>query len=138
MFPVRSWAASLPSPGAAEAGVEAVEKHPLQYVFDKWMQKHFPNTSWCRYADDGLLHCYNEAQAEHILKMLKNRFLKCGLELHPQKTKIVYCKDGQRKGPSRAPGACWDFPHPWGASMRTHPLTFWCTPLDEGFAREVA
>ncbi len=110
MFPVRSGAAPLLPPGAAEAGVEAVEKHPLQYVFDKWMQKHFPNTLWCRYADDGLLHCYNEAQAEHILKMLKNRFLKCGLELHPQKTKIVYCKDGQRKGPVALPALGEIFP----------------------------
>ena len=70
----------------------------LHYVFDKWMKKHFPDILWCRYADDGLVHCYNEAQARHILEQLKNRFLECGLELHPQKTKIVYCKDGQRKG----------------------------------------
>lgn len=72
----------------------------LHYVFDKWMQKHHPNTLWCRYADDGLMHCFNEAQAEHFLERLRDRFQECGLELHPQKTKIVYCKDGQRKGQS--------------------------------------
>ena len=51
-----------------------------------------------RYADDGLVHCKNEGQAKHILDKLRLRFQECGLELHPQKTKIIYCKDGQRKG----------------------------------------
>ncbi|WP_067582921.1 group II intron reverse transcriptase/maturase [Endozoicomonas ascidiicola] len=70
----------------------------LHYVFDKWMQKHHPNIPWCRYADDGLAHCKSEAQAKTLLELLEKRFRQCGLELHPQKTKIVYCKDGQRKG----------------------------------------
>ncbi|MEZ8310568.1 group II intron reverse transcriptase/maturase [Vibrio splendidus] len=70
----------------------------LHYVFDKWLQKHYPKTPWCRYADDGLVHCRSEAEAEHMLEVLKQRFEACGLELHPVKTKIVYCKDGSRKG----------------------------------------
>lgn len=70
----------------------------LHYVFDKWLQKHFPNTLWCRYADDGLVHCYSEAEAKQMREVLRQRFNQCGLELHPQKTKIVYCKDGSRKG----------------------------------------
>lgn len=70
----------------------------LHYVFDKWMQKHHPETPWCRYADDGLLHCHTEQQAQQLLGELKDRFNVCGLELHPEKTKIVYCKDGSRKG----------------------------------------
>ena len=70
----------------------------LHYVFDKWMQRHHPNLLWCRYADDGLVHCSSEEQAKQLLEQLENRFQECGLELHPQKTKIVYCKDGQRKG----------------------------------------
>ena len=70
----------------------------LHYVFDKWLQKHYPKTQWCRYADDGLVHCHCEAEAKHMLKVLKQRFQDCGLELHPVKTKIVYCKDGKRKG----------------------------------------
>ena len=53
----------------------------LHYVFDKWMQRHFPNILWCRYADDGLVHCYNEAHAKHVLEKLKNRFLECGLDV---------------------------------------------------------
>jgi group II intron reverse transcriptase/maturase len=70
----------------------------LHYAFDKWLQTHYANTPWCRYADDGLVHCRSEAEAQHMLKVLKQRFQDCGLELHPVKTKIVYCKDGSRKG----------------------------------------
>ena len=70
----------------------------LHYVFDKWLQKHYPNTPWCRYADDGLVHCRSEMEAKQMLAILEQRFKACGLELHPLKTKIVYCKDGSRKG----------------------------------------
>ncbi len=70
----------------------------LHYVFDKWLAKHFPEMQWCRYADDGLVHCRSEAEAQRMLGMLKQRFEACGLELHSEKTKIVYCKDGSRKG----------------------------------------
>jgi group II intron reverse transcriptase/maturase len=70
----------------------------LHYAFDKWLQQHYPKTLWCRYADDGLVHCRSEAEAKHMLKVLKKRFEVCGLELHPLKTKIVYCKDGSRQG----------------------------------------
>jgi len=70
----------------------------LHYVFDKWLQRHYPHIEWCRYADDGLLHCNSEAQARFLLKVIGERFAQCGLELHPRKTRIVYCKDGRRKG----------------------------------------
>ena len=70
----------------------------LHYVFDKWLQKHYPHVVWCRYADDGLLHCKSEAQANFLLKVIGQRFEQCGLTLHPVKTKIVYCKDGRRTG----------------------------------------
>jgi len=70
----------------------------LHYVFDKGMQRHYPQTPWCRYADDGLLHCNTEQQAKQMLAELKDRFEACGLERHPLKTKIVYCKEGSRKG----------------------------------------
>lgn len=79
----------------------------LHYVFDKWLQKHYPKTPWCRYADDGLVHCHSEAEARHMLEVLKQRFQACGLELHPVKTKIVYCKDGSRKG--QYENTCFDF-----------------------------
>lgn len=70
----------------------------LHYVFDKWLVKHYPGMPWCRYADDGLVHCRSEVEAQYMLGVLKQRFGACGLELHSEKTKIVYCKDGSRKG----------------------------------------
>jgi RNA-directed DNA polymerase len=70
----------------------------LHYVFDSWMKINHPTTPWCRYADDGLAHCKTQQEAEQLLAELIMRFKKCGLELHPDKTKIIYCKDDNRKG----------------------------------------
>jgi RNA-directed DNA polymerase len=70
----------------------------LHYVFDAWMKRVLPRNLWCRYADDGLVHCRSLKEAEEIKSKLQARLLECGLELHPTKTKIVYCKDGSRKG----------------------------------------
>ena len=69
----------------------------LHYVYDCWMQRNRPNIPWCRYADDGLAHCKTEEEAQTLLLALKERFAECGLQLHPAKTKIVYCKDERRK-----------------------------------------
>jgi group II intron reverse transcriptase/maturase len=69
----------------------------LHYVFDKWMQVNHLKMQWCRYADDGLVHCTTEEQANELLQQLSQRFKECGLELHPDKTKVVYCKDSNRK-----------------------------------------
>lgn len=69
----------------------------LHYVFDKWMMNNYPSLKWCRFSDDGLIHCKTLKQAEFIKIMLSKRFNECGLELHNTKTKIVYCKDGDRK-----------------------------------------
>lgn len=62
------------------------------------MKRNYPTTPWCRYADDALAHCETEAQAKSLLAELISRFKDCGLELHPDKTKIVYCKDDNRRG----------------------------------------
>lgn len=70
----------------------------LHYVFDAWMTRNHPNVPWCRYADDGVVHCWTEKQAQYLVSVLAARFQECKLELHPTKTKIVYCKDGLRKG----------------------------------------
>ena len=70
----------------------------LHYVFDIWLTKRNPSMPWCRYADDGLVHCKTEAEAKYMLEELRKRFEECGLMLHPTKTKIIYCKDGSRKG----------------------------------------
>ncbi|HFK5878343.1 TPA: group II intron reverse transcriptase/maturase [Legionella pneumophila] len=70
----------------------------LHYAFDHWMTKHHADNPWCRYADDGLAHCRTQKEAGQILKEIDERFKSLGLEIHPDKTKIVYCKDGARKG----------------------------------------
>jgi len=69
----------------------------LHYVFDAWINRNHSGVLWCRYADDGLIHCQNEQQALLILTELKQRFEECNLELHPEKSRIVYCKDDSRK-----------------------------------------
>ena len=69
----------------------------LHYVFDSWMTRNFSKMPWCRYADDGLVHCKTEAEAQQIRRQLETRFMECGLEMHPDKTKIAYCKDSNRK-----------------------------------------
>ncbi len=63
-----------------------------------WMKTYHGEKPWCRYADDGLVHCRTLQEAQELLGELKQRFSQCKLELHPLKTKIVYCKDGTRKG----------------------------------------
>jgi len=70
----------------------------LHYVFDKWMERNRPRNPWARYADDGVAHCRTQAEAEELLTQLHQRFRECGLELHPDKTQIVYCKDDDRRG----------------------------------------
>jgi RNA-directed DNA polymerase len=69
----------------------------LHYVFDVWMGKQHSEKPWCRYADDGLVHCKTEQEAQQLLVSLRQRFEMCGLEIHPEKTKIIYCKDEKRK-----------------------------------------
>jgi group II intron reverse transcriptase/maturase len=70
----------------------------LHYTFDAWMAREYPDLPWCRYADDGLVHCRIEAEALAAKAKLAARFAECHLEMHPAKTKIIYCKDGKRRG----------------------------------------
>jgi len=70
----------------------------LHYTFDKWMERNYPNNPWARYADDAVIHCATKEAAEKLLKVLTTRFLECKLQLHPDKTGIVYCKDSNRRG----------------------------------------
>jgi group II intron reverse transcriptase/maturase len=65
----------------------------LHYTFDLWMQRSYPEIPFARYADDGVLHCRTKRQAEQLKQALQERFSACGLELHPLKTKVVYCKN---------------------------------------------
>jgi RNA-directed DNA polymerase len=68
----------------------------LHYAFDRWMQRTYPPVQFERYADDAIVHCRSEQQARVVLDAIRGRFLQCGLELHPTKTRIVYCKDAGR------------------------------------------
>jgi RNA-directed DNA polymerase len=68
----------------------------LHYAFDLWMQRTFPGVQFERYADDAIVHCRSERQARTVLEAIRRRFTQCGLELHPVKTRIVYCKDDDR------------------------------------------
>jgi RNA-directed DNA polymerase len=70
----------------------------LHYVFDKWMVRNNAHLPFCRYADDGLVHCRTREEAHELKEQLELRFRECKLELHPDKTKIIYCKDDKRPG----------------------------------------
>jgi len=69
----------------------------MHYAFDQWMEDKFPKNPWCRYADDAIIHCKTLEEAKAIKKELKRRLENCKLELHPEKTKIIYCKDSNRR-----------------------------------------
>jgi RNA-directed DNA polymerase len=70
----------------------------LHYGFDAWMAREFPAVPFERFADDLVIHCVSELQASHVRRMLARRLVEVGLELHPEKTKVVYCKDSNRRG----------------------------------------
>lgn len=69
----------------------------MHYAFDRWMDIHFAGIPFERYADDVIVHTRTETEAVRALSALKERFGTCHLELHPTKTKIVYCKDKDRR-----------------------------------------
>jgi RNA-directed DNA polymerase len=70
----------------------------LHYVFDVWVEKNWRGVQFERYADDIVCHCVSESEAIQLKSLLFNRFSACGLQLHPDKTKIAYCKGGYNKG----------------------------------------
>jgi RNA-directed DNA polymerase len=70
----------------------------LHLALDDWMRKTHPDVPFERYADDIVAHVKTEKKAEQVLESIKRRLAQCGLEVHPDKTKIVYCKDDDRRG----------------------------------------
>ena len=70
----------------------------MHYAFDLWLDREFPTVRFERYADDAVVHCVTERQAREVLAALSERMVEVGLRLHPNKTKIVYCKDDKRRG----------------------------------------
>jgi group II intron reverse transcriptase/maturase len=70
----------------------------LHYAFDKWMARTFPGCPFERYVDDAVVHCASEREALTVRAAIGQRMEQVGLKLHPDKTKIVYCKDSNRRG----------------------------------------
>jgi RNA-directed DNA polymerase len=70
----------------------------MHYAFDVWLTREFPTVAFERYADDAAVHCVSRRQAEKVLAALHERMAEVGLELHPDKTRIVYCRDSNRRG----------------------------------------
>ena len=88
----------------------------LHHAFDKWMEREFPAVEYERYADDIIVHCKSFTQATLLLNKIRERLEKCGLELNAEKTKIVYCKDSNRKA---------EFKHTESTFLG---YTFWARP----------
>ncbi len=79
----------------------------LHYAFDQWMKRSMPHVPFERYADDIICHCRTEEAAKTLWRRVADRLAECGLEVHPQKTKVVYCKDTNRK--ADYPTVAFDF-----------------------------
>ncbi len=78
----------------------------LHHAFDKWMEKYCPKVNFERYADDIVVHCY-EGQTRNVLSAITYRLRQFKLDVHPDKTKIVYCKQADR--PGNYPDTAFDF-----------------------------
>lgn len=79
----------------------------LHYALDRWLTANYPQVPFERYADDVIAHCRTEREAQEVRKAIAERLQTCGLELHPEKTKIVHCKDAFRK--KKYPNEKFDF-----------------------------
>ena len=75
----------------------------MHYAFDAWMAREFPDCPFERYADDAVVHCSSQGRARQVLAALHERMGQAGLRLHPDKTRIVYCRDDSRRGPFDGP-----------------------------------
>lgn len=71
----------------------------MHYAFDAWMKRTHPACPLARYADDAVVHCGSRLQAEHVMQSIAERLAQCGLTMHPEKSKIVYCADSNRTEP---------------------------------------
>ncbi|MGH7867534.1 MAG: reverse transcriptase domain-containing protein, partial [Candidatus Dormibacteraceae bacterium] len=70
----------------------------MHYAFDRWLTEHYPQVQFERYCDDVVVHATSYEQAVKVREAIAHRLAEFGLELHPDKTRIVYCKDGDRRG----------------------------------------
>jgi len=69
----------------------------MHYAFDQWMQRTSANCPFARYADDAVVHCRSKKQAEYVMRSIASRLDDCELTMHPEKSRIVYCKDSNRR-----------------------------------------
>jgi RNA-directed DNA polymerase len=70
----------------------------MHYAFDCWMNRTYPQCPFARYADDAVVHCRSLVEAKDVMQSIASRLEECGLMMHPEKSKIVYCKQSRRKG----------------------------------------
>jgi retron-type reverse transcriptase len=70
----------------------------MHFALDAWMARNYPDSPFERYADDAVVHCKSRREAEMVLAGIAARMNEVGLRLHPDKTRIVYCKDSNRRG----------------------------------------
>jgi Reverse transcriptase (RNA-dependent DNA polymerase)/Group II intron, maturase-specific domain len=111
MTPPIPWARKTLQPPVAERHLKAEVAHCvggvvspvlanlfMHYAFDGWMQREFPRIPFERYVDDVVVHCATERQARLVQDAITRRLAGLGLEVHPTKTRIVYCKDDDRQG----------------------------------------
>jgi len=68
----------------------------MHYAFDAWMKRTHPSCPFARYADDAVVHCRSREQAEAVMRSIALRLTECGLAMHPEKSRVVYCKDSNR------------------------------------------
>jgi retron-type reverse transcriptase len=68
----------------------------MHYTFDVWMKRNSPSCPFARYADDAVVHCRSKQQAEQVMRSIALRLAECGLTMHPEKSRIVYCQDSNR------------------------------------------
>lgn len=69
----------------------------LHYALDMWLTRTHPEVVFSRYADDGVIHCCRQKQAEQVMREVSERLRECKLEMHPEKSRIVYCRDSKRR-----------------------------------------
>jgi RNA-directed DNA polymerase len=99
----------------------------LHYAFDMWLTREFPTVSFERYVDDAVVHCGSRRQAEQVAEAIGKRMEAVGLRLHPTKTRIVYCKDANRRGSHEHTGFTFlGFDFRVRAAHTKHGVTFPC------------
>jgi group II intron reverse transcriptase/maturase len=81
----------------------------LHYTMDKWLSIEFPQCSLIRYADDAIITCWSQNEGQTVMKAVEKRLSECGLQMHASKTKLVFCKDSNRKFYKNYPNVSFDF-----------------------------